>query len=73
MDYTRASKYLSRILRHDPAMVGLSLDEHGYLPMDALLAGMARAGKYPLTPEELGTLYKQMAGNYWETNSKVSS
>lgn len=53
MDYTRASKYLSRVLRHDPAMVGLSLDEHGYLPVDALLAGMTRAGKYPLTPEEL--------------------
>lgn len=27
----------------------------------------------PLTPEELGTLYKQMAGYYWESNSKVSS
>ena len=53
MDCTRASKYLSRILRHDPAMVGIALDEHGYLPVDALLNGMARAGKYPLTPEEL--------------------
>ena len=58
MDYTRASKYLSRILRHDPSMVGLSLDEHGYLPVDALLNGMACAGKYPLTPEELRFLVR---------------
>ena len=58
MEYTRASKYLSRILRHDPSMVGLSLDEHGYLPVDALLNGMARAGKYPLTPEELRFLVR---------------
>lgn len=58
MDYTRASKYLSRILRHDPSMVGLSLDEHGYLPVDALLNGMACAGKVPLTPEELRFLVR---------------
>lgn len=58
MDYTRASKYLSRILRHDPSMVGLSLDEHGYLPVDALLNGTACTGKYPLTPEELRFLVR---------------
>lgn len=58
MDYTRASKYLSRILRHDPSMVGLSLDEHGYLPVDALLNGIACAGKVPLTPEELRFLVR---------------
>lgn len=32
MDCTRASKYLSRILRHDPAMVGLALDEPATCP-----------------------------------------
>ncbi len=27
----------------------------------------------PLTPEELGSLYKKMTGSYWETNSRTLS
>jgi putative RNA 2'-phosphotransferase len=41
----RASKLLSRILRHDPAMVGLRLDPGGWVAVDDLLAALARHGR----------------------------
>ncbi|WP_327066546.1 RNA 2'-phosphotransferase [Kitasatospora sp. NBC_01250] len=40
----KASKRLSRILRHDPGSVGLTLDEGGWVAIDALLAALARHG-----------------------------
>ncbi|MBM6869558.1 RNA 2'-phosphotransferase [Pseudoflavonifractor phocaeensis] len=48
MDLTRASRCLSRILRHAPESVGISLDRHGWAEVDALLAGMAAHTRYPL-------------------------
>lgn len=41
---TRVSKFLSLVLRHDPQKAGLILDEAGWIPVDELLAGCARAG-----------------------------
>ncbi|MFC9329918.1 RNA 2'-phosphotransferase [Kitasatospora sp. NPDC057015] len=38
----RTSKMLSRILRHDPASVGIALDEAGWVRVDELLAALAR-------------------------------
>jgi len=40
----RTSKLLSRILRHDPASVGLTLDPGGWLAVDDLLAALQRRG-----------------------------
>ncbi|MDH6117416.1 RNA 2'-phosphotransferase [Kitasatospora sp. GAS204B] len=40
----KTSKRLSRILRHDPGAVGLTLDEGGWVPVDTLLAAFARSG-----------------------------
>jgi putative RNA 2'-phosphotransferase len=40
----KTSKRLSRILRHDPASVGITLDEAGWVRVDALLAALARHG-----------------------------
>lgn len=39
------SKFLSMVLRHDPAAIGLSLDEQGWTSIDRLLACAAAAGK----------------------------
>ncbi|OKJ06607.1 RNA 2'-phosphotransferase [Kitasatospora sp. CB01950] len=38
----RTSKMLSRILRHDPGAIGVTLDAAGWVPVDALLAALAR-------------------------------
>lgn len=39
-----ASKFLSLILRHDPSAAGVTLDAHGWIAVDELLAGMAAVG-----------------------------
>lgn len=38
----RVSKYLSRHLRHDPGRIGITLDPQGWVPVDELLAALAR-------------------------------
>jgi putative RNA 2'-phosphotransferase len=48
----RASKFLSLVLRHEPAKAGLLLDPQGWAEVDALLTGCRRAG-VPLTAEGL--------------------
>ena len=49
---TRASKFLSYVLRHDPAAIGIELDEAGWVDVDALL-GRYRAGGKPITRAQL--------------------
>ena len=41
---THISKYLSLVLRHDPAAVGVTLDAEGWVNVDDLIAGAARNG-----------------------------
>ncbi|MFE7594568.1 RNA 2'-phosphotransferase, partial [Kitasatospora sp. NPDC057512] len=48
----RASKTLSRILRHEPGLAGVVLDAAGWVRVDELLAGLAARGR-PLTRAEL--------------------
>ncbi|MCX4746077.1 RNA 2'-phosphotransferase [Kitasatospora sp. NBC_01287] len=48
----KTSKMLSRILRHDPGRVGLSLGEGGWVPVDTLLAALGGRGNR-LTRAEL--------------------
>lgn len=38
-------RFLSLVLRHNPAAAFIRLDPHGWADVDALLAGCARAGK----------------------------
>lgn len=54
MDMTGTSKFLSRILRHKPWCVGITLDEHGWADVDELLAGMQKTR--PVTREILQTI-----------------
>jgi putative RNA 2'-phosphotransferase len=49
---TRLSKYLSRHLRHQPAAIGLELQEGGWVNVADLLAACAAHGT-PISPEEL--------------------
>src|SRR4051794_26618161 len=51
------SKFLSRVLRHAPEDIGLSLEGGGWVAVDALLAGAARAGE-KLTPEDLAEVVR---------------
>lgn len=44
-EITRTSKFLSLILRHNPAAIGLELDPNGWAKIDALLQGAAAQGR----------------------------
>ena len=50
-ELTTISKYISLILRHKPETIGITLDDHGWADVDALLEGIRR--KYPINREIL--------------------
>ena len=45
MDLKRVSKYISLILRHNPEVIGIALDEHGWANIYDLIRGVKE--KYP--------------------------
>ncbi len=55
----RASKLLSRVLRHDPGRLGLTLDPEGWVDVDALLHAASAAG----TALDRATLERVVAEN----------
>lgn len=55
MDQVRTSKLLSRILRHDPAAIGITLDRAGWVEVDTLLSALGTHG-YRLSRAELERL-----------------
>lgn len=52
-DMRSTSKFISLILRHRPEVIGITLDEHGWADVQALLDGINATGKHHLTPEVL--------------------
>jgi putative RNA 2'-phosphotransferase len=48
----RTSKFLSRVLRHDPGLIGVRLDEAGWIDVAQLLTALAAHGR-PITRSEL--------------------
>lgn len=54
------SKFLSKILRHQPELVGIELDPQGWIEVDVLLAKCAEHGKKTLSRELLEEI---VAGN----------
>lgn len=56
---SRDSKFLSRILRHEPELIGLTLASGGWVQVEDLLRGMKRAG-HGLSRGELDRI---VAGN----------
>ena len=53
----QTSKFLSLVLRHDPAKVGIVLDDAGWTDVAALLDALARHG-HPLTRADLDDLVR---------------
>ena len=47
----RASRFLSLVLRHKPEVADVTLDEHGWADVEALLQWVSK--RYPLTMEQL--------------------
>ena len=41
-DFTDTSKFLSLILRHKPEAIGITLDEHGWAEVEALIEGIRK-------------------------------
>ena len=50
----KLSKFIALILRHKPEVIGISLDEHGWAEVDALVAGIAK--QQPFTREMLADI-----------------
>lgn len=48
----RTSKFLSLVLRHEPGLIGITLDEAGWVPVSELLRACREHGR-PVTPDEL--------------------
>ena len=46
MNLTRTSCFLSLILRHKPETIGISLDEHGWANVDALIEGISKTREF---------------------------
>jgi putative RNA 2'-phosphotransferase len=55
VDRVRTSKLLSRILRHDPAAFGITLDSAGWVGVDTLLSALREHG-YRISRKELQQL-----------------
>ena len=51
MNHTKTSRYISLILRHQPEVIGITLDEHGWADVNALIEGVNRT--HPLNREIL--------------------
>jgi putative RNA 2'-phosphotransferase len=47
----RLSKFMSLVLRHEPASVGLTLDTEGFVPLGALLAAVVKTTGFQNTTE----------------------
>ncbi len=52
------SKFLSRVLRHDPELIGITLDEHGWAPVEELIAKSQTNG-HRFSEAELRTVVAQ--------------
>ncbi|GAB3644887.1 RNA 2'-phosphotransferase [Ramlibacter alkalitolerans] len=49
------SKLLAKVLRHEPELAGLRLDSAGWVRIDDLLHGLAKAGRAPTAAKRLRT------------------
>ena len=58
MNDRSTSKYISLILRHKPEVIGITLDEHGWAEVDALIAGISKT--HPL---DMSILERIVAGD----------
>lgn len=54
----KLGRFLSLVLRHNPSVIGISLDENGWALVEELLEGMQKTGK-KLTREQLERIVKE--------------
>lgn len=57
------SKYLSKVLRHAPELIHLTLDKQGWVPVESLLSHLNHFGPEWLQPFSRYTLEEIVAGN----------
>lgn len=72
-DLVKLGRYISKILRHKPEEIGLTLDAHGWLNVDELIWGINQNGKYidrDILDEIVATNNKQRF-QYNEDHSKI--
>lgn len=63
----RLGKYLSLVLRHNPQAAGITLDEHGWADVEALLAGVCRTG-WRINMETLERIVRENNKNWYSFN-----
>lgn len=72
-ELTALSRLLSRVLRHEPELVGVRLDSSGWARVDDLLTGIDRAARSPLASKRVRTLptvTREMLAAVVSTNTK---
>jgi putative RNA 2'-phosphotransferase len=65
---TKTSRFLSLVVRHQPDAAGVTLDEAGWVNVEKLLEGCARAGR-SITREELEHVVETNAKKRFEFNA----
>ena len=65
-DLTAASKFLSYVLRHNPAAIGAELDGNGWIAIETLLAAAASHGR-PISRGVLDQVLEQPGKRRFET------
>lgn len=73
-DTTSLSKFISLILRHKPQTIGITLDEHGWADVNALISGINNSGKYTLdmsTLEEIVRTDNKQRYSFSEDRSRI--
>ena len=50
---TKLSIYISRILRHQPELLNLEMDQHGWVDVQSLINGINEKSRFHITREEL--------------------
>jgi putative RNA 2'-phosphotransferase len=66
-DLTATSRFLSYVLRHNPASIGAALDDNGWISIGTLLAAAARHG-HPIDRETLNQLIYAPGKRRFETD-----
>lgn len=67
----RLGKFISLILRHNPEIIGIKLDEHGYADVDELIDGVNKSGK-EIDFETLERIVRENEKNRYSFNEDKS-
>lgn len=74
MDLKRTSVFISLILRHQPEVIGISLDRHGWANVQEMIDGINKTGKYSIdmpTLEEIVRTDNKQRYSFNEDKTKI--